>query len=192
MASEYSASGRPWRTSPKRCSQYGMRMGASACSSMLTVTRGACAWQHDLRGVVGSQNCGQWQRGSRADGQHVPSTASSLMLAQSACCHTAAGARTCGLPPLCAQSLGLRPCPLEVRVLPAPFAERYQSRLRFGPRLMTACANCRISPQLLEHAQIPQLRCVVQIRVPLAGAPGGANIPSPVTADAPAPGRLAA
>ena len=27
-----------------------------------------------------------------------------------------------------------------------------QSRLRFGSRLMAACANCRISPQLLEHA----------------------------------------
>ena len=49
---------------------------------------------------------------------------------------------------------------------------------------MAACANCRISSQLLEHAQIPQLRCVVQIREPLAGAPGGATIPSPVTADA--------
>ena len=48
----------------------------------------------------------------RADGQHVPSPASCLMLAQSACSHTAAGTRTCGLPPFCAQSAGLRPCPL--------------------------------------------------------------------------------
>ena len=29
---------------------------------------------------------------------------------------------------------------------------------------MAACANCRISAQLLEHAQIPELRCVVQVR----------------------------
>ena len=67
---------------------------------------------------------GRWltphhNRGSLADGQHVRSPASGLILAQSACCHTAAGTRTCGLP-LCAQSVGLRPCPLEVRVRSQP------------------------------------------------------------------------
>ena len=31
--------------------------------------------------------------------------------------------------------------------LPAPFVEWYQSKLRFVPRLMAACANCRISAQ---------------------------------------------
>ena len=59
--------------------------------------------------------------------------------------------------------------------LPAPFVEWHQSRLRASP-------DGRISSQLLEHAQIPPLRCVVQIRVPLAGAGGGAT--SPVTVDA--------
>ena len=48
---------------------------------------------------------------------------------------------------------------------PAPFVEWYMSRLRFfGPRLMAVCAHCRISlsAQLLEHAQIPELRPIVQ------------------------------
>ena len=57
--------------------------------------------------------------------------------------------------------------------LPGPFVEWYMSRLRFGPRLMAVCAHCRISAQLLEHAQIPELRAVVQVRVPLAAIPGG-------------------
>ena len=39
------------------------------------------------------------------------------------------------------------------------------------PRLMAVCAHLRIGPQLLEHTQIPELRTIVQIRVPLAGAP---------------------
>ena len=38
--------------------------------------------------------------------------------------------------------------------------------------------------QLLEHAQIPELRAVVQVRVPLAGVPGGTALPSRATADA--------
>ena len=31
------------------------------------------------------------------------------------------------------------------------------------------CAHLRISPQLFEHAQVPELRVVVQVRLPLAG-----------------------
>ena len=45
------------------------------------------------------------------------------------------------------------------------------ARLRFGPRLMAVCAQLRISSHLLEHAQIPELRAIVQVRVPFAGAP---------------------
>ena len=71
--------------------------------------------------------------------------------------------------------------------LPGPFVEWYQSR---RPRLMAACAHCRISAQLLEHAQIPELRAVVQVRVPLAGAPGGTALPSPATALLQAAGGL--
>ena len=52
------------------------------------------------------------------------------------------------------------------------------ARLRFGPRLMAVCAHLRISPQLLEHTQIPELRAIVQIRLPLAGAPEGIALPS--------------
>ena len=59
------------------------------------------------------------------------------------------------------------------------------AQLRFGPRLMAVCAHLRISSHLLEHAQIPELRAIVQVRVPLAGAPEGAALPKqPVTADA--------
>ena len=57
--------------------------------------------------------------------------------------------------------------------LPGPFVEWYMSRLRFGPRLMAVCAQCRISAQLLEHAQIPELRAVVQVRVPPQSSHGG-------------------
>ena len=60
--------------------------------------------------------------------------------------------------------------------LPGPFVEWYMSRLRFGPRLMAVCAHCRISAQLLEHAQIPELRAVVQIRVGTA-LPSLAELP---------------
>ena len=68
---------------------------------------------------------------------------------------------------------------------PSPFIEWYMARLRFGPRLMAACAQLRISSQLLEHAQIPELRAIVQVRVPLAGAPEGTALPQqPVTVDA--------
>ena len=49
------------------------------------------------------------------------------------------------------------------------------ARLRFGPRLMAVCAHLRISPQLLEHTQIPELR----------GAPEGTALPKqPTTAEA--------
>ena len=59
------------------------------------------------------------------------------------------------------------------------------ARLRFGPRLMAVCAHLRKSPQLLEHTQIPELRAVVQVRVPLAGAPEGTALPKqPASADA--------
>ena len=59
------------------------------------------------------------------------------------------------------------------------------ARLRFGPRLMAVCAHLRISPQLLEHTQIPELRATVQVRVPLAGAPEGTALPKqPTTAEA--------
>ena len=67
---------------------------------------------------------------------------------------------------------------------PSSFVEWYMARLRFGPRLMAVCAHLRISPQLLEHTQIPELRAIVQIRVPLAGAPEGTALPKqPATAD---------
>ena len=65
------------------------------------------------------------------------------------------------------------------------FVEWYMARLRFGPRLMAVCAHLRISPQLLEHTQIPELRAIVQVRVPLAGAPEGTALPKPpATAEA--------
>ena len=57
------------------------------------------------------------------------------------------------------------------------------ARLRLGPRLMAVCAQLRIRSQLLEHAQIPELRAIVQVRVPLAGAPEGTALPKPATAD---------
>ena len=38
----------------------------------------------------------------------------------------------------------------------------YMARLRFGPRLMAVCAHLQISSHLLEHAQIPELRAIVQ------------------------------
>ena len=41
------------------------------------------------------------------------------------------------------------------------------------------------SPRLLEHTQIPELRAIVQVRVPLAGAPEGTALPKqPTTAEA--------
>ena len=53
----------------------------------------------------------------------------------------------------------------------------YMARLRFGPRLMAVCAHLQISSHLLEHAQIPELRAIVQVRVALAGAPEGTALP---------------
>ena len=42
---------------------------------------------------------------------------------------------------------------------------------------MAACANCRISPQLLEHAQIPQLRPLYPYAVlPLATRVAGPSV----------------
>ena len=78
-----------------------------------------CHCQWGLPPCMGRWLTPHHNRGSLADGQHVRSPASGLILAQSACCPTAAGTRTCGLP-LCAQSVGLRPCPLEVRVRSQP------------------------------------------------------------------------
>ena len=73
------------------------------------------------------------------------------------------------------------PCPLHYiharwknanpLTLPSSFVEWYMDRLRFGPRLLAVCAHLRISPQLLEQTQILELRAIVQVRVPLAGAP---------------------
>ena len=63
---------------------------------------------------------------------------------------------------------------------PDPFVAWYMSRLGFGPRLMAVCAQLRISAQLLEHAQILELRAIVL----LAGAPGGTPLSTPATADA--------
>ena len=48
---------------------------------------------------------------------------------------------------------------------------------------MAVCAQLRISVQLLEHAQIPELRAIVQVRVPLAEAPEGTALSKPATAD---------
>ena len=50
---------------------------------------------------------------------------------------------------------------------------------------MAVCAHLHISPQLFEHTQIPELRAIVQVRLPLAGAPEGIAPPSqPTTVDA--------
>ena len=49
---------------------------------------------------------------------------------------------------------------------------------------MAACAHLRISPQLLEHTQIPELRVIVTVRLPLAGAPGVVLPSQPTTVDA--------
>ena len=55
------------------------------------------------------------------------------------------------------------------------------ARLRFGPHLRAVCAHLQISPQLLEHTQMPELRAIVQARVPLARArralPSPSNLP---------------
>ena len=68
---------------------------------------------------------------------------------------------------------------------PSSFLEWYMARLRYGPRLMAVCAHLRISPQLLEHTQIPELRAIVQVRLPIAGAPEEVALPSqPTTVDA--------
>ena len=70
--------------------------------------------------------------------------------------------------------------------LPSSFVEWYMARLRFGPQLMAVCAHLRISLQLLEHTQISELRAIVQIRVPLAGAPESTALPpQPATVDSP-------
>ena len=44
---------------------------------------------------------------------------------------------------------------------------------------MAVCAQLRISAQLLGHAQIPELRAMVQIRVLLAGSPRGTLVAAP-------------
>ena len=52
------------------------------------------------------------------------------------------------------------------------------AQLHFGPRLIAICAH--FESVYLEHAQIPELRAIVQVRVPLARAPEGTPLPTPV------------
>ena len=51
------------------------------------------------------------------------------------------------------------------------------TRVTCGPLILAACRNCAVCPNLPEHLQIPPLRLVVQLRLPVLGAPGPQPVP---------------
>ena len=52
------------------------------------------------------------------------------------------------------------------------FMRWYLARVTCGPLVLEACRSCTVCPNLLEHLQIPPLRLVVQMRLPVVGVPG--------------------
>ena len=57
------------------------------------------------------------------------------------------------------------------------FARWYMTRLTCGPLLLEACRQGCVPANILDHLQIPQFRLVVQIRLPVLGAPGKRPLP---------------
>ena len=51
------------------------------------------------------------------------------------------------------------------------------TRLTCGPLLLEACRLGCVPVNILDHLQIPQFRLVVQIRLPVLGAPGKSPAP---------------
>ena len=59
------------------------------------------------------------------------------------------------------------------------FTRWYMTRLTCGPLLLEACRLGCVPVNILDHLQIPQFRLVVQIRLPVLGAPGSRPLPRP-------------
>ena len=59
----------------------------------------------------------------------------------------------------------------------ATFTTWYMTRLTCGPLLLEACHQGCVPVNILDHLQIPQLRLVAQIRLPVLGAPGKRPLP---------------
>ena len=60
----------------------------------------------------------------------------------------------------------------------ADFLRWYMARVTCGPLVLATCRNCAVCPNLPEHLQIPPLRLVVQLRLPVLGAPGPQPVPN--------------
>ena len=54
----------------------------------------------------------------------------------------------------------------------ADFLRWYVARMTCGPLFLAAYRNCAVCSNLLEHLQVPPLRLMVQIRLPVLGPPG--------------------
>ena len=117
--------------------------------------------------------------------QWHPATANCVLLAQPAQEHEASHPVVSCLSSGCALPAAIHSCSVEVYV-PAHPSELLCGLVHGSTPLWAppyGCAHLRISPQLLEHTQILELRAIVQIRVPLAATPEGTALPKqPVTA----------
>ncbi len=69
-------------------------------------------------------------------------------------------------------------CHLDLAHTPSEtFARWYMTRLTCGPLLLEACRQGCVPANILEHLQISQFRLLVQIRLPVLGAPGKRPLP---------------
>lgn len=125
-----------------------------------------------------------WRANQSSSGLAVRLRTVFLYLPQPVAACLAVPAGSTGLPDVLRAVLAPADCPqpdflharwrLDYTLQPSEdLLEWYLSRLEFGPLLMAACKGCRVSEHVFVHSQIPAIRMLVHIRLPLAGAPQG-------------------